>query len=204
MNQQIDLSQYKADARGNLVPVANIREIDLLRDELVMGIVARHLACVDQMVEHKHRSLDDITAFQQLSAERYDVNIGGKKGNITLPSFDGRYRVQLAMQDTLTFDEGLMAAKVLIDECIREYAEGSRPELLTIINAAFDTDKAGNISTTRVLGLRRLKIDDPKWQRAMDALSDSLQVHTSKAFVRVYRRQENDEYTLINLDIAKV
>ena len=97
-----------------------------------------------------------------------------------------------------------MAAKVLIDECIREYAEGSRPELLTIINAAFDTDKAGNISTTRVLGLRRLKIDDPKWQRAMDALSDSLQVHTSKAFVRVYRRQENDEYTLINLDIAKV
>ena len=204
MNQQIDLSQYKADARGNLVPVANIREIDLLRDELVMDIVARHLACVDQMVEHKHRSLDDITAFQQLSAERYDVNIGGKKGNITLPSFDGRYRVQLAMQDTLTFDEGLMAAKVLIDECIREYAEGSRPELLTIINAAFDTDKAGNISTTRVLGLRRLKIDDPKWQRAMDALSDSLQVHTSKAFVRVYRRQENDEYTLINLDIAKV
>ena len=200
----IDMKQYKEDARGNLVPVANIREIDLLRDELVMDIVARHLACVDQMVEHKHRSLDDITAFQQLSAERYDVNIGGKKGNITLPSFDGRYRVQLAMQDTLTFDEGLMAAKVLIDECIREYAEGSRPELLTIINAAFDTDKAGNISTTRVLGLRRLKIDDPKWQRAMDALSDSLQVHTSKAFVRVYRRQENDEYTLINLDIAKV
>ena len=204
MNQQIDLSQYKADARGNLVPVANIREIDLLRDELVMDIVARHLACVDQMVEHKHRSLDDITAFQQLSAERYDVNIGGKKGNITLPSFDGRYRVQLAMQDTLTFDEGLMAAKVLIDECIREYAAGSRPELLAIINAAFDTDKAGNISTTRVLGLRRLHIDDPKWRRAMDALSDSLQVHTSKAFVRVYRRNEANEYDLINLDIAKV
>lgn len=200
----IDMKQYKEDARGNLVPVANIREIDLVRDDLVMEIVARHLACADQMIEHKHRSLDDIAAFVQLSGERYGVNVGGKKGNVTLPSFDGHYRVQLAMQDTLTFDEGLMAAKMLIDECIREYAEGSRPELLAIINAAFDTDREGNISTTRVLGLRRLKIDDPKWQRAMDALSDSLQVHTSKAFVRVYRRQENDEYTLINLDIAKV
>ena len=28
----IDKSQYREDAKGNLVPVANIREIDLLRD----------------------------------------------------------------------------------------------------------------------------------------------------------------------------
>ena len=62
----------------------------------------------------------------------------------------------------------------------------------------------GNISTARVLGLRRLAIDDAKWRRAMDALSDSLQVHTSKAFVRVYRRDTAGEYQLINLDVAKV
>ena len=65
-------------------------------------------------------------------------------------------------------------------------------------------DKEGNISTARVLGLRRLAIDDAKWRRAMDALSDSLQVHTSKAFVRVYRRDTAGEYQLINLDVAKV
>ena len=93
---------------------------------------------------------------------------------------------------------------MLIDECIREYPEGSRPELLAIINAAFATDRDGNISTARVLGLRRLDISDEKWQRAMDALSDSLQVHTSKAFVRVHERDANGEYRLMNLDIAKV
>ena len=38
---QIDMSQYKKDARGNLVPIDNIREIDLLRDELVMEIVGK-------------------------------------------------------------------------------------------------------------------------------------------------------------------
>lgn len=62
----------------------------------------------------------------------------------------------------------------------------------------------GNISTARVLGLRRLQITDEKWQRAMDALSDSLQVHISKPFVRVYRRGEDGEYQLMNLDVAKV
>ena len=38
----------------------------------------------------------------------------------------------------------------------------------------------------------------------MDALSDSVQVQTSKPFVRVYRREANGEYSLMSLDIAKV
>ena len=204
MNQPIDLKQYKTDAKGNLVAVANIREIDLLRDELVAEIVGKAQAVADNMRAFKTEAMDDIAAFIQLSAERYDVQLGGKKGNVTLHSFDGAYRVQLAMQDTLVFDEGLLAAKALIDECINEWTQGSRTELKTLINAAFQVDKEGNISTARVLGLRRLAIDDAKWRRAMDALSDSLQVHTSKAFVRVYRRDTAGEYQLINLDVAKV
>ena len=200
----IDKSQYREDAKGNLVPVANIREIDLLRDELVMEIVGKAQTVQQQMAAFKADSMADIAAFVQLSADRYDVALGGKKGNVTLHSFDGAYRVNLSMQDTLVFDEGLLAAKALIDECINEWTEGSRSELKTLINAAFQVDKEGNISTARVLGLRRLKIKDEKWQRAMEALSDSLQVHTSKQFVRVYKRDDAGEYQLVSLDIAKV
>ena len=199
-----DFSQYRQDAKGNLVPLANIKEIDLLRDELVMEIVGKAQTVQQQMAAFKADSMADIAAFVQLSADRYDVAVGGKKGNVTLHSFDGAYRVNLSMQDTLVFDEGLLAAKALIDECINEWTEGSRSELKTLINAAFQVDKEGNISTARVLGLRRLKIKDEKWQRAMEALSDSLQVHTSKQFVRVYKRDDAGEYQLVSLDIAKV
>ena len=199
-----DLSQYRQDAKGNLVPLANIKEIDLLRDELVMEIVGKAQTVQQQMAAFKSDSMADIAAFVQLSADRYDVAVGGKKGNVTLHSFDGAYRVNLSMQDTLVFDEGLLAAKALIDECINEWTEGSRSELKTLINAAFQVDKEGNISTARVLGLRRLEIKDEKWQRAMEALSDSLQVHTSKQFVRVYKRDDAGEYQLVSLDIAKV
>ena len=199
-----DLSQYRQDAKGNLVPLANIKEIDLLRDELVMEIAGKAHKVQQQMTAFKADSMADIAAFVQLSADRYDVAVGGKKGNVTLHSFDGQYRVNLSMQDTLVFDEGLLAAKALIDECINEWTEGSRSELKTLINAAFQVDKEGNISTARVLGLRRLEIKDEKWQRAMEALSDSLQVHTSKQFVRVYKRDEAGDYQLVSLDIAKV
>ena len=101
-----DLSQYRQDAKGNLVPLANIKEIDLLRDELVMEIVGKAQTVQQQMAAFKADSMADIAAFVQLSADRYDVALGGKKGNVTLHSFDGSYRVNLSMQDTLVFDEG--------------------------------------------------------------------------------------------------
>lgn len=200
----LNLNDYRQDARGNLIPIKNIRPIDLMRDELVQELVSKAHACAEQLQAFKQKALDDIAAFVQLSADRYDIKIGGRKGNITLHSFDGKYRVLLAVQDRLIFDEGLQAAKKLIDECIEEWTSQSRNEVRVLINAAFDADNEGNISTARVLGLRRLQIEDAKWQMAMDALADSLMVVTSKSFVRVYVRQENQEYKLLNLDIAKV
>ena len=35
-------------------------------------------------------------------------------------------------------------------------------------------------------------------------MADSLQILTSKAYVRVYRRDDEGDYKLMNLDIAKV
>ena len=86
----IDKTQYKQDAKGNLVPLANIKEIDLLRDELVLEIAAKARAVQDDLITFKREAMDDIAAFVQLSADRYDVNVGGKKGNISLTASTAR------------------------------------------------------------------------------------------------------------------
>jgi hypothetical protein len=75
---------------------------------------------------------------------------------------------------------------------------------MAIVNAAFATDKEGNISASRVLGLRRLDIQDATWKKAMDAIADSLQIVGSKSYIRVYERTENGEYRPISLDVASV
>jgi hypothetical protein len=109
------------------------------------------------------------------------------------------------MADTLTFDEGLQAAKALIDECVHEWTEGARSEIRALINDAFNVDKEGKISTGRILSLRRLDIQDEKWQRAMSALSDSVRVQCSRSYIRVYERVgDTDQYQAIPLDIAGV
>lgn len=71
-----------------------------------------------------------------------------------------------------------------------------------IVNDAFDTDKQGNISTSRVLGLRRLDITDERW---LKAIGEAVQVVSNKAYVRIYERiGDTDQYRPIPLDLAAV
>lgn len=191
------------DAQGRLVPISLIKPIDLARDSLVREIVANARSQSAEITEFKSRVFADIQAFVDMSAEEYGVTLGGKKGNVTLTSFDGRYKIQRAMADTLVFDERLQAAKELIDQCIHEWSQGSRPEIMALVNDAFQVDIAGNINTGRVLGLKRLKIDAPKWLQAMQAIQDSTRTATSKAYFRVYERDDKTgEYRAIPLDVA--
>ena len=147
----------------------------------------------------------DIAAFVELSAEQYGAKIGGVKGNVTLYSFDGKYKIQRAISEHMQFDERIQAAKSLIDECLQEWTEGSRSEIKTLIERAFDVDKEGNLNTNKILALRRVDIQDDRWKRAMDAISESVQVVGSKSYIRIYERiGESDQYRAISLDMAGV
>lgn len=195
---------HRADAKGRLVPDAQIKPIDRARDELVRELYAKAEAAHNALLEFKRACFEDIEAFVELSANEYGVSLGGGKGNVSLLSFDGSLRVQRAIAESITFDERLQAAKQLIDECLREWTVGARPEIAVLVQDAFKVDVAGNIRTGSVLALRRLDIQDPRWLRAMTAIGDAVQVVGSKSYVRFYKRDDNDQYQALSLDIARV
>lgn len=203
MNNQSVPKGYMQDGQGRLVPVDQVREIDRARDELVREIVANAKEAQQHMSRFKAGAMADIGAFVELSAERYQAKVGGNKGNVTLMSFDGRYKVQRAISEYIVFDEGLQAAKALVDECIHRWAEGSSNEIRALVEYAFKTDKEGNVSTSRIIGLQRLAIDDTQWKQAMQAITESMQVAGTKAYIRLYERQgDSDQYVPIPLDVA--
>lgn len=196
---------YMKNHRGALIPLENIEEIDFVRDNLVKECVARATSAREMLRQLKTALFADLSAFVDLSLEKYGVQRGGDKGNLTLYSYDGRYKVVMAVQERLTFDERLQAAKHLIDECLRAWTENAVPQIRAIIDDAFQVDKEGNINTGRVLGLRKHKIDDEKWQTAMKAIADAITVVGSKSYVRFYERVGNTQkYEAISLDIASV
>ena len=202
MSQPIPEGFYE-DAHQRLIPKSLINEIDLVRDNLVKEIAAKAFAISGQLSGFKTTAMDDITAFLQLSAEKYGVKWGGRKGNLSLLSYDGRIKVQVAVADALVFDERLQIAKTLLDQCFQEWCEKADvPELKIIVDDAFSVDKEGKLNTKKILGLRRHDIKHEKWITAMKAIGDSLQVVGSKSYIRIYTRMDNGDYKQVCLDLA--
>jgi len=195
---------YRVDGKGRLVPENSIKPIDLVRDVLVVDLIAEAKDAQERLKKLKALAFSEITSFIDLSLKQFEVHIGGNKGNITLYSFDGKYKIVRQIQDTIRFDERLQAAKILIDECIQLWSADSNDHLKALILDAFQVDKEGKISTGRVLGLRRHDINDPKWLQAMEAIAESINIVDSKRYVRFYERDAEGKYQAISLDFANV
>ena len=195
---------YMENAKGHLIPIDKVKPIDKLRDEVVKDMIAIAVKQRADMRLAKNKLFDAFNEFVALSAQEYDVQMGGKKGNTTLLSYDGKYKVQLAVSENMVFDERLQVAKQLIDECLTDWTKDSNDNIKALINQAFQVDKEGKVSTSRVLALRSLDINDAKWDRAMDAISDAIQVTDTKEYIRFYERDESGAYHQISLDFSNV
>ena len=196
---------YWENAKGNLVPDSKVKPIDKLRDQLVKELCSFAEVKSTDMTKFKLKTLGDVHAFIETSTEQYGVKTGGKKGNVTLMTFDGKQKVVLQMQDRITFGEQLQAAKLLIDKCVIRWSAGSNDNIKVLVNDAFQVDKEGLINTGRVLGLLRLDIQDEDWKLAMKAIADSRQVADTKPYLRFYKRADvSGEWKAISLDMAAV
>jgi len=194
--------RFMTDCQGRRVPEELVKDIDKLRDQMVRRIADEAVKMKEVLNQFKERIRDEIYSFVEKSAGEYGVKWGGKKGNITLNTYDGKYRLLVQMNDNITFDERLQVARELIGKCLNKWSDGARQEIKLLVNDAFQVDKAGKISTARVLGLRRLDIQDKDWQKAMTAITESIQITGTKQYLRVYERDDNGEYQMIPLDVA--
>ncbi len=196
---------FMLNSAGHLVPQGQVREQDKLRDQVARELVEEALELNRRLAAFKHKALDDVEDLINIAADRYGVTLGGKKGNVTVSTYDGKFKVIRNYADRITFTEELEAAKELINQCITRWSEGANVNIKALVDRAFRTDSKGQIKTGAVLELLRLEIDDTDWLNAMDALKDSIQVTSTAVYIRVYQRiGKTDQYAPISLDLAAV
>ncbi|GBR00505.1 DUF3164 family protein [Acetobacter oeni] len=195
---------YLQDSAGRLVPSANVKPEHLLEDELVRRLSQVAESHSDTLRQFRETCFADVRAFQEILGEKYGASVGGQKGNLSLTSYDGTLRIQIAMGDTISFGPELQAAKCLIDDCLTRWTKGANKNISAIVLDAFDVQKEGKIRTDKILALRRLEIDDPDWKQAMEAISDSIRIDATKQYVRFHVRVKPDQpFRQVPLDIAR-
>ncbi|HFK4062733.1 TPA: DUF3164 family protein [Kluyvera ascorbata] len=201
---EVNKEDYMKDRKGRLVPIGQISGYDLAMDAFVREQVAAAKAKNADLSDFKRRAFDDCYAWLDLVAEKYGRTRGGAKGNVTFPTFDGSQQITIRVQETLTFGPELQIAKELFDECVTEWSQGANDNLRAIIADAFQVDKEGQLNTGRILSLRRVKIQDERWSRAMEAISESLQVAMSKTYINFREKDKHGKLINIPLDIAAI
>lgn len=201
--RDIDGSLYWRNADGGLIPDAAVKTSDKLQDEMVRRIVGFALPLSAKVARFRQHSFDDVDAFVALLEQEYQSKRGGSKGNMTFNSYDGLYKVIVAVAESIEFGPELQVAKGIVDECLREWSTDSRTEIQAIINRAFNVDSQGRINRNDLFSLLRLEITDPRWLNAMQAIRDSFRVVGSKRYIRMYQRDDAQAaWRAITIDVS--
>ena len=183
------LPGYWIDARRRLVPAALVPPEAQLEDQAARTITAYALDLHHQIQRWTRHSHDDVATLLDLLVERYGATRrGGRRGNVTLRSYDGRCRVQVQIQDRIALGPELQAARDLITECIADWTVDARAEVQALIQHAMEPDAEGRVSLAGVLQLRRLDIDDARWRGAQAAIGDAIRVVGTTRYLRAYVR----------------
>lgn len=196
--------KFMKDGAGRLVPIDVVKPIDKLQDQAVRKMMGYAEALSAQVGRFKAHCFTDFAALQDLIAEQYKAKpLGGAKGNVTITTVDGTMKVQIQVQDQIAFGPELQSAKALVDECIADWAQGTRSEIRALVEHAFQVDKEGRINRGALFQLRRVSISDERWKQAMEAIGDSIRVIGSSTYMRFYKRERADgRWEPVTIDMA--
>ena len=189
------------DARGNKVPTRYVSKVDKARDRLVRKHYTQALKINESLKRFKASVMNDTEAFVETLKTEHNIQRGGKKGNLTFTSFDGCLRIEVAQHDSVAFNEKLQLAQELLNQWIRAKANGIDEDLQKLITDAFYAVR-GTIRTSRILGLLRLEIKDATWQQAMKLIRESIQIASSKEYLRFYQKGQDGTFNYLPLDVS--
>lgn len=192
------------DGQGRLQPLSTIKAQDLLEHELVHKIIGFADELNAQIARFKGHCFEDVGGFLDLLAQEYGTTRGGAGGNMQLLSHDGTLKVVVQVAKHFDYGPELQIAKDLVDECLRDWSDGAREELVAIVADAFNVNEQGKISRDKLLSLKKMDFDDERWKRAMQAITDAERAVGSKTYMRFYRRPTPEQdWKGITIDMAK-
>lgn len=184
---------FVRNAKGWLLPVAAVKEKDMIEDSYV-----RDMHLMVAAVEAACRYLR-LSAYSEADALVSMIvgDAGGdgsaaRRSKVTLQSLDATRRVTIDWRETVAFGPEVAAAKDMVMACVRGWSAGAQQHLVNLAMLAFQTNSAGDLSLSKVASLWRMACDEPEWQQAMAALKESLRATGTTTYLRFHERQSPD------------
>lgn len=191
---------------GNEVPTSRIRDDILFRHQTANALVEAALGLNAELRARKEQFFADVDAFIDLTLERYNARLGGRRGGVVIANFSETMKVEVSTADYLRVNEAITAAQALMNEVLDDVGEGANDDVRALLANAFVRDeKTGRLNIQRLQETRRVKLSHPKWQDVQNAIADSLEWAGSRRYIRFHvRKDRNARWEQVNLNFSSL
>jgi uncharacterized protein len=193
------------DEAGTKIPFNRLTKLEIMKEAEMAKILkeANHInAILIAYKRHVAAACEKIvTEFMQ---EKAVDRIG--KGNVSLFNFDRSIRLELNVNDRITFDDLTMnACKQKFDEFLSNNIDEKQAFVKDMIQDAFSTSR-GKLDAKKVMSLLKYetRINDITFQRALLLLKESIRRPDSKNYYRVSVKNKEGKYENIDLNFSSL
>ncbi|AXC26612.1 Hypothetical protein APO_0380 [Acetobacter pomorum DM001] len=188
-------------------PRAKVATSTLLANDFAVEMVGDAKALHDLMRETKARMYAKIEDYEEKLLTHYRAKKRkNSRGQIEASSMDDCFRVNLSIADFRRVTSDIVAAQALMGEVLDDLMEDVNPDIRLLLEAAFVPDeKTGRVNVERLQQVRRIKLSHPRWPDVLDAVANSIEVTSSKSYLRFYWRERHDQdWQQIVLQFSKI
>ena len=194
------------DEAGMKIPVNRITPVERLMERRASEVYNKAIAANAQLAALKE-------LIRTCSADVYDrfmeekgIEQSNSKGYFTWYNFDHSVKIEVSIQDRITFDDmTIAAAQETLNAFLNEVVDSKFDFVKDLVRDAFATSR-GRLDAKKVLGLikYRDRIDHPKFHEATSLIESSIRRPDSKTYFRVFIRNEEGQYEAIELNFSNV
>lgn len=202
MTQRIKDKVWK-DESGTDVPVEYVSPGMRLKERNAY-IIARESKAINKRLRNfkqlVERLSDDV---YRKAMEEFKAKSDGK-GNFTWFNFDRSIKIEVSISDRIDFDDlAIKASKEKLDNFLTENLISNMEFIKDLVIDAFSTSR-GKIDAKKVFQLMkyRTKIHHPLFQEAINILSEGIRRPGSKTYFRIWEREADGSYKLIELNFS--
>ncbi len=195
------------DETGRKVPVVYIGPSARLRERNAASILKGALDInkrLEAFKKHVAALCEDVyqTAMKDLAVKGKQPG----KANFLWHNFDRSIKIEVSINERIDFDDlTIQAVKQKLDEFLSENLDSKTEFVKELVTDAFSTSR-GKLDSRKVMSLMRYrgKIKHQLFQEALDLLAESIRRPDSKTYFRVWQRQDNGEYKVIDLNFSSI
>jgi hypothetical protein len=205
MGHQKSNQEFWIDESGNKVPYSRTTKTERLMERTAAKLLKDAKQLNEKLKQYKEAFAEACNAVYQSFLQEKEISTD-RKGNFTWYNFDRSIKIELSINERVTFDDLLItSAREKLNMFLTDNVSGKTEFIKEMVIDAFKTSK-GQLDSKKIMNLLKYKgkIKDKLFQSAMEDIESSIRRPSSRKYFRISERQPDGEYKAIDLNFSSI